>query len=142
MRKAQLTIHFTKQPYINDVGPRRIINFSTLSGNEVLKAGEVEGFVGGYYDINKNPIENGLLDPHMGTIKCSRVLLAEEDRVDYLRKMKNPKAEPLKKSEILKNIVKKCNGMTTSTKRAKCSRCGYENVYWVSNCGLHLTRSS
>ncbi|KAL6556326.1 hypothetical protein OROGR_005614 [Orobanche gracilis] len=67
MMKSQATVQLTKQPYIDDVGPRRIesIQFSTFSGAQVLKAGEVEVFRGAYYDPAKMPICNGLLDPHM-----------------------------------------------------------------------------
>ncbi|KAI3468843.1 hypothetical protein Pfo_025506 [Paulownia fortunei] len=176
MRKAQATIQFTKQLYIEDVGPRRIesIQFSTFSGTEALKAGEVEVSRGVYYDTNKKPIDNGLLDPYMGpankngfcktcygnfrecpghcgylalalpvynvgylsTIvdimkcickKCSRVLLGERERQEYLKKMRNPKLEPLRKNETLKKVVKRCNAMAGSKRAVKCSRCGYIN---------------
>nr|GMC65118.1 RNA polymerase III large subunit [Ipomoea batatas] len=42
------------------------IQFSTFSGSEVMKSAEVEVYRGVYYDASKNPIPNGLLDPHMG----------------------------------------------------------------------------
>ncbi|CAA0835862.1 nuclear RNA polymerase C1 [Striga hermonthica] len=176
MARAHATIQFTKQPYIEDVGPRKIesIQFSTFSGTDVLKAGEVEVYRGVYYDPTKKPIQNGLLDPHMGppnkfgscetcygnfrecpghcgylplalpvynvgylaTIidimkcickKCSRVLLEENLRQDYLRKMRNSKLDHLKKYAIFKEVVKKCNDMTNSRRLAVCFRCGYKN---------------
>ncbi|KAL8485814.1 hypothetical protein ACS0TY_027920 [Phlomoides rotata] len=176
MRRAQTTLQFTKQPYIEDVGPRRIesIQFSTFSGSEVLQAAEVQVSRGLYYDQNKKPEDNGLLDPHMGppnkngTCKtcggnfrecpghcgylalalpvynvgylgtivdimkcicknCSRVLLAEKDRRDFLKKMRNPRNEHLKKNELMKNVVKKCNSMLASRRAVTCSRCGYVN---------------
>ncbi|XP_020550632.1 DNA-directed RNA polymerase III subunit 1 isoform X2 [Sesamum indicum] len=176
MRKVQATLQFSKQPYIEDVGPRRIesIQFSTFSGTEVLKTAEVEVSRGVYYDSTKKPIDNGLLDPHMGppnkngfcktcygnfrecpghcgylalalpvynvgylsTIidilkcickKCARVLLEEKERQEFLKKMRNPKLEPLKKNEILKKVVKRCNAMAGSKRAVKCSRCGYIN---------------
>ncbi|KAL3647246.1 DNA-directed RNA polymerase III subunit 1 [Castilleja foliolosa] len=176
MAKAEATVRFTKQPYIEDVGPRRIesIQFSTFSGNEVLKAGEVQVSRGVYYDNVKNPIDNGLLDPHMGppskncscstcygnfrecpghcgylvlglpvynvgyldTLvnilkcickKCSRVLLEETVRQGFLTRMRNPRTEPLKKTELFKAVVKKCNTMAGSKRAVKCSRCEYIN---------------
>ncbi|PIN09447.1 RNA polymerase III, large subunit [Handroanthus impetiginosus] len=41
--------------------------------------------------------------------------------------MRNPKLEPLRKNEILKKVVKRCNALVGSKKAAKCSRCGYIN---------------
>ncbi|CAA2978937.1 DNA-directed RNA polymerase III subunit 1 [Olea europaea subsp. europaea] len=176
MRKASESIQFTKQPYIEDVGPRRIesIKFSMFSETEILKAAEVQVFRGVYYDPSKKPIDHGLLDPRMGppnkngfcktchgnfrecpghsgyltlalpvynvgylsTIveilkcickKCSRVLLQEKDCRDFLKKMRNPKLEPLWKKELQKRVIKKCNAMTGSKKAVRCSRCGYVN---------------
>ncbi|XAR60511.1 DNA-directed RNA polymerase [Bertholletia excelsa] len=173
--QSQDAIQFTKKPYIEDVGPRKIksIRFSMFSEAEIYKAAEVQVYRGVYYDSTKKPIQNGLLDPRMGppnkngvcatchgsftdcpghygyltlalpvynvgylsTIvdilkcickSCSRILLLEKERVEYLKKMRNPRIEPLKRSEILKKIVKKCNGMASS-KPAECSRCGYNN---------------
>ena len=53
---------------------------------------------------------------------CSRILLDEKLRKDYLKKMRSSKIEPLKKTELMKRVVKKCN-----TKAAWCSKCGYIN---------------
>ncbi|KAK4479526.1 hypothetical protein RD792_015042 [Penstemon davidsonii] len=176
MVTAQTTMQFTKKPYVEDVGPRRIesIQFSTFSETDVLRASEVEVSFGRYYDTNQEPINNGLLDPRMGpskksklcetcfgkfnecpghcgyvvlalpaynvgylsTIvdilkcickvhhlnftlvlnqqKCSRVLLEERERQDFLKKMRNPKIEHLKKNEMLKKVVKRCNAMAGS----------------------------
>lgn len=41
--------------------------------------------------------------------------------------MRSPKIEPLKKNELMKVIVKKCNNLTSGNKAVKCSRCGYVN---------------
>ncbi|WJZ88777.1 hypothetical protein VitviT2T_008049 [Vitis vinifera] len=61
-------IQFTKEPYIEDVGPRKIesIRFALFSESEISKAAEVQVWRGVYYDANRKPIENGLLDPRMG----------------------------------------------------------------------------
>lgn len=61
-------IQFTKEPYIEDVGPRKIesIRFAMFSESEITKAAEVQVWRGVYYDANRKPIENGLLDPRMG----------------------------------------------------------------------------
>lgn len=69
MRRAQDVIQFTKQPFIEDAGPRKIksIQFSMQSGAEIRKSSEVQVWRGVYYDPSKKPIENGLLDRHMGT---------------------------------------------------------------------------
>ncbi|KAK3012631.1 hypothetical protein RJ639_008587 [Escallonia herrerae] len=58
---------------------------------------------------------------------CSRILLVEKERVDALRKMRNSKLEPLKKSELYKKTVKRCTSMASTKKAVKCSRCGYIN---------------
>ncbi|CDP06310.1 unnamed protein product [Coffea canephora] len=67
-RIAQPLIQFTKQPYIEDVGPHKIesIQFSTFGEFEILKAVEVQVYRSVYYDSAKKSWENGLLDPHMG----------------------------------------------------------------------------
>nr|GLL22253.1 DNA-directed RNA polymerase III subunit 1-like isoform X2 [Ipomoea trifida] len=175
MRKSE-AMQFTKQPYIEDVGPRKIksIQFSTFSGSEVMKSAEVEVYRGVYYDASKNPIPNGLLDPRMGPPNktkscatcngdfkqcpghygylnlalpvfnvgylpiivdilkcickgCSRILLGEKERLDFLRKMRNTKMEHLKKNELLKRVVKRCTAMTSGRKAVICSRCGCVN---------------
>ncbi|KAE9620519.1 hypothetical protein Lal_00018992 [Lupinus albus] len=61
-------ITFTKEPYIEDSGPRRIesMKFSTLSDSEIGKIAEVQVWKGQYYDQFKKPIPSGLLDPRMG----------------------------------------------------------------------------
>ncbi|GFP90332.1 DNA-directed RNA polymerase iii subunit rpc1 [Phtheirospermum japonicum] len=160
MIKAHAAIKFTKHPYIEDVGPRRIesIKFSTFSGTEVLNASEVQVYRASYYDERGNPVDNGLLDTHMGPLKnggscntcygkfrecpghygylalalpvynkCSRVLLEEKLRLDFLQKMRKPNIDPLRKSEILRNVVKKCNSLTASRRAVVCSRCGFIN---------------
>ncbi|CAI9105246.1 OLC1v1004130C1 [Oldenlandia corymbosa var. corymbosa] len=169
-------LQFTKQLYIEDVGPRKIesIQFSTFGESDILKAAEVEVFKGGYYESKEKPWANGLLDNHMGpqnktgtcltcgggfqdcpghygylvlalpvynvgylsTVldilkcickQCSRVLLGEELRINFLKRMRNPKMEPLRKSELQKMIVKKCTALASSRKAAKCAKCGYVN---------------
>ncbi|KAK9992363.1 hypothetical protein SO802_027348 [Lithocarpus litseifolius] len=169
-------IVFTKQPYIEDVGPRKIqsMDFSTLSESEISRIAEVQVYKGQYYDAARIPIEGGLLDPRMGPNKegtcatchgkfdscpghfgyiklalpvynvayrdnimnilkcicksCARILLVEDIRKEFLKKMRNPRLEALKKAELLKEIVKKCNSLTGSKKAFKCSRCGYINA--------------
>ena len=41
------------------------IRFSMFSESEIRNAAEVQVWRGVYYDANRKPIENGLLDPHM-----------------------------------------------------------------------------
>ncbi|KAL8233022.1 hypothetical protein R6Q57_002800 [Mikania cordata] len=174
----ETAISFTKQPYVEDAGPRRIksIKFSLLSDADVLKMGEVQVSRSQYYggEDSKGPVANGLLDPHMGPPNkfgtcetchgkfencpghfgymklalpvynvgylshivdilkcickfCSRILLPEEERVDFMKKMKNPKLDHLKKNEIFKRVVKRCTAMASSKKAVTCSRCGYIN---------------
>ncbi|GLU11714.1 hypothetical protein SLE2022_284390 [Rubroshorea leprosula] len=163
-------IVFTKRPYIEDPGPRRIksIQFSVLSDSEISKAAEVQVWQGAYYDSNTRPIEGGLLDPRMGPANksgrcatchgsfgecpghygyltlalpvynvgflstildilkcvcksCSRILLDEKPRKSFLKKMRSPKIDALRKKALLKDIVKTCN------KPLKCPRCGFLN---------------
>lgn len=58
---------------------------------------------------------------------CSRILLEEKLYKDFLRKMRNPKLEALRKCDLVKKIIKKCSTLTTGNKSTKCSRCGYLN---------------
>ncbi|KAJ4725928.1 DNA-directed RNA polymerase subunit [Melia azedarach] len=172
-QKSQ-NILFTKQPYIEDVGPRKIksIQFSMMSSSEIMRAAEVQVYKGQYYSSNRVPIEGGLLDPRMGPANksctcatchggfsdcpghygylnlalpvynvgylstildilkcicksCSRILLEEKLSKDYLKKMRNPKMEALRKTDLMKSIVKKCS--TMASKAVRCPRCGYIN---------------
>ncbi|KAA0036961.1 DNA-directed RNA polymerase III subunit 1 [Cucumis melo var. makuwa] len=69
MNRAQVEgLVFTKQPYIEDVGPRKIksMQFTTFSGAEISKLAEVQVYKGLYYDTTRKPIDGGLLDPRMG----------------------------------------------------------------------------
>ncbi|XP_047946908.1 DNA-directed RNA polymerase III subunit 1-like [Salvia hispanica] len=85
---------------------------------------EVQVWRGIYYNDLRKPEANGLLDPHM---KCSIVLLEENERRDFLKKMRGPKLEHLKKIEILETIVKRCNSLGGTRRSVVCSRCGYIN---------------
>lgn len=62
--RLQFVLGFSLCPIILSFS-RESIQFSTFSGTEVVKAGEVEVHRGVYYDDNKKPLDNGLLDPHM-----------------------------------------------------------------------------
>ncbi|XP_055835771.1 DNA-directed RNA polymerase III subunit 1-like [Solanum dulcamara] len=176
MKRIQNSFQVTKQPYIEDVGPRKIksIQFSLFSEAEIMKLAEVEVYLGLYYESTKKPIRSGLLDPRMGPPNkngccetcygnfrecpghygylvlalpvynvgylgtvvnilkcickcCSSILLDDKERRDILKKMRNPRIEFLKKSELLKKVVTRCNTMTSSQKAATCSKCGYMN---------------
>ncbi|KAI3995273.1 hypothetical protein MKX01_032075 [Papaver californicum] len=61
-------IQFTKQPYVEDVGPRKIesIKFSMMSGTEIMKASELQVYNSGFYDQDRKPKKNALLDSRMG----------------------------------------------------------------------------
>ncbi|OVA18215.1 RNA polymerase [Macleaya cordata] len=67
-RKPEVEIQFTKQPYIEDVGPRKIksIKFSMFSGAEIRNAAELQVWSNGFYGPNREPKPNALLDPRMG----------------------------------------------------------------------------
>ncbi|KAK3206129.1 hypothetical protein Dsin_020175 [Dipteronia sinensis] len=60
-------VAFTKEPFIGDGGPRRIesIQFSMMSGEEIMKAAEVQVYLARYYNGRGVPYEGGLLDPRM-----------------------------------------------------------------------------
>ncbi|KAI3875305.1 hypothetical protein MKX03_000732 [Papaver bracteatum] len=167
-RKSEAQFQFTKQPYVEDAGPGKIQNiiFSTMSGKEIMKASELQVHTSGFYDQERKPKKDALLDPRMGASKtttcatchgkiadcpghygylhlslpvynvgyfnailnilkcvcksCAGILLTEKDRVNYLKKMRNPKLEALQKAAIGKTILTKC-------KPKKCTRCGYDN---------------
>lgn len=59
--------------------------------------------------------------------QCSHLLLGEKARVQTLRKMRNPRIEPLRKMAEQKSIVKKCTSLASGGKAAVCSRCGFIN---------------
>uniref|UniRef100_A0A1J3DX36 DNA-directed RNA polymerase subunit n=1 Tax=Noccaea caerulescens TaxID=107243 RepID=A0A1J3DX36_NOCCA len=58
--------------------------------------------------------------------RCSSMLIDEKMYEDHLRKMRNPKMEPLRKTELAKAVVKKCSGMA-SQRPVTCRKCGYLN---------------
>ncbi|KAG7606722.1 RNA polymerase Rpb1 domain 3 [Arabidopsis thaliana x Arabidopsis arenosa] len=58
--------------------------------------------------------------------RCSNMLLDEKLYEDHLRKMRNPRMEPLKKTELAKVVVKKCSTMA-SQRIITCKKCGYLN---------------
>ncbi|ONM16384.1 DNA-directed RNA polymerase III subunit 1 [Zea mays] len=169
MAKPEEKLRCTKEPFIEDVGTRRIksIRFSVLSGSEIRKSAEVQVWNNRIYDRDMTPVPNGLLDPrmgiptkrgkcntchgefsdcpgHFGYLKlalpvfnvgffncildvlkcicksCSRVLLIEKDRREFLKKMRNPRADALQKSATMKKVRDKC-------KLSCCPRCDYRN---------------
>ncbi|WZZ31381.1 hypothetical protein YC2023_014782 [Brassica napus] len=157
--ETKTEIEFTKEPYVEDVGPLKIqsINFSMLSDIEVMKAAEVQVWKNMYYESNFKPIEGGLLDPrmgppnkrstcatchgnfqncpgHYGYLKldlpvynsCSSMLIEEKMYEDHLKKMRNPRTEPLRKTELAKAVVKKCSLMA-GQRVITCKKCGYLN---------------
>ncbi|KAJ8421662.1 hypothetical protein Cgig2_025584 [Carnegiea gigantea] len=132
MRPAD-SIQFTKHPYIEDNEPRRIesIKFSMFSGAEISKIAEVDVYLGKYYDPQKKPFPNGLVDPRMC---CSRILLPEKQFREYLKKMRNPKLDVLQKTDLKKKIVKMCGDKT----EVKCLRCGYVNGIAWNNLQMNL----
>lgn len=56
---------------------------------------------------------------------CSHVLLEDRERQKFLKKMRSFKLDNLKKTDLMKMIVKRCTNL--SPKALKCSRCGYVN---------------
>ncbi|XP_010265589.1 PREDICTED: DNA-directed RNA polymerase III subunit 1 [Nelumbo nucifera] len=191
MANTQDRMLFTKEPYIEDVGPRKIksIRFSMFSGDEIRKAAEVQVWRSVYYDVNRKPIDDGLLDSRMGPASksgicttcdgsftdcpghfgylnlalpvfnvgyfstildilkcicksCARILLEEEKRKDYLKKMRSSKADALQKNNLMKQIVKKCTTMLSSKKALKCTRCGYINGFVKKGASISGTGST
>ncbi|XP_050232312.1 DNA-directed RNA polymerase III subunit 1 [Mercurialis annua] len=187
MQKSQQEIVYTKQPYVEDVGPRRIksMQFTMMSGEEIMKAAECQVHLGSYYDATRKAIPGGLLDPRLGpatknssachtcgaefhecpghfgylnlvlpvfnvgymsTIldvlkcickSCSHILYDEALCKTDLKRIRNPKLEHLRRSELVRKIVKKCSTMT-SNKAVKCKRCGEMNGM-VKKAGSALT---
>lgn len=62
---------------------------------------------------------------------CSRVLLVEKDRREFLKKMRQPRAEPLAKLALMKKVRDKC-------KLSRCPWCGYINGKLPSNTPFSL----
>ncbi|CAN1772644.1 DNA-directed RNA polymerase III subunit 1 [Linum perenne] len=71
MQQRSADITYTKQPYVEDAGPRRIksMQFSIMSQSEVFKAAECQVYLGQYYDTSAKPVSGGLLDSRMGPAK-------------------------------------------------------------------------
>eukprot|EP00252_Welwitschia_mirabilis_P019861 TRINITY_DN4707_c0_g1_i3.p1 TRINITY_DN4707_c0_g1~~TRINITY_DN4707_c0_g1_i3.p1 ORF type:complete len:1280 (+),score=267.36 TRINITY_DN4707_c0_g1_i3:562-4401(+) len=65
---------------------------------------------------------------------CTRLLLSEEDRKVYLRRMRNPRADIMQKRALLKNLITKC-------KRVRhCPHCGdYNGVVKKLTSTLRIT---
>ncbi|MQM02545.1 hypothetical protein Taro_035314 [Colocasia esculenta] len=169
MARQEDKLRCTKEPFMEDFGPRKIksIRFSTFSGDEIRKSAEVQVWNSKFYDTNVKPVEHGLLDlrmgpaskmgfcatchgnftdcpGHFGFLKltlpvfnigyfssilnilkcicksCARVLLPEKVYKEYLKKMRNPRADILLKNAYAKAIRDKC-------KASRCVRCGYIN---------------
>ncbi|XP_074555847.1 LOW QUALITY PROTEIN: DNA-directed RNA polymerase III subunit 1-like [Curcuma longa] len=169
MARREEKLRCTKEPYIEDVGPRRIksIKFSTFSGEEIKKSAEVQVWNNRIYGADLRPVQNGLLDPRMGAANkagvcstchgnftecpghfgylkltlpvfnvgyfnsilnilkcickaCGRILLVEDDRKAFLKKMRNPKADVSMKNSLMKKIRDKC-------KLSICPWCGSKN---------------
>ncbi|KAJ0985807.1 hypothetical protein J5N97_004163 [Dioscorea zingiberensis] len=159
----------TKEPFIEDVGPRRIksLRFSMFSGDEIRKLAEVQVWNNKLYNQDAKPAEHGVLDSRMGPAnklgvcstchgnftecpghfgflkltlpvlnvgyfnlilnvlkcickRCGRILLSETEHKQFLKKMRNPKAEAIQKNAYMKNIRDRCKG-------PRCSNCGYVN---------------
>ncbi|XP_023733078.1 DNA-directed RNA polymerase III subunit 1 isoform X2 [Lactuca sativa] len=58
---------------------------------------------------------------------CSRILLVETERVNFLKRIRNPNLDHLRKTGIYKQVVKRCTAMASSKKVVICSRCHYVN---------------
>lgn len=54
---------------------------------------------------------------------CSRILLDDKSCIENLKKMRRPNMDALRKVELMKSIVKKCNTLANKP----CRRCGYIN---------------
>lgn len=54
------------------------------------------------------------------------MLIEEKMYEDHLKKMRNPRTEPLRKTELAKAVVKKCSAMA-SQRAITCKKCGYLN---------------
>ncbi|GAB2231404.1 hypothetical protein Droror1_Dr00010410 [Drosera rotundifolia] len=82
MYRTQKTMQYTKEPYVEKIECHRIksINFTTASEAGILKISKVEVFRGVYYDVNKSPLPNGLLDPKMGPANKSSTSCATCNR--------------------------------------------------------------
>ncbi|KAL6133376.1 hypothetical protein ACLB2K_065613 [Fragaria x ananassa] len=69
MVTQKLPVVYTKQPYIDQEGHRRIAQweFNVLSQSEIAKMADAQIFQSKYYDsVTGNPIAGGLLDPRLG----------------------------------------------------------------------------
>ena len=53
--------------------------------------------------------------------KCSKVLLASEERDSFMKKLKGPKIDALTRGSIFKRIVELCK------RASRCPYCGYSN---------------
>lgn len=169
MARPEEKLRCTKEPFVEDVGTRRIksMRFSMFSGKEIRQSAETQVWNNRIYGNDMKPVPNGLLDPRMGAANkfgecatchgsyhecpghfgylklvlpvfnvgffnnildvlksickgCSRILLHEKDQREFLKKMRNPRLEPLHKAALMKKVRDKC-------KLSRCPSCGYIN---------------
>eukprot|EP00850_Spirogloea_muscicola_P020239 SM000210S06753 [mRNA] locus=s210:232591:242196:- [translate_table: standard] len=164
-------LSFSKQPFHEDVGPRKIksIHFGTQSAQEVVKGAEFHVYERNLYQMpQRQPLANGILDKRLGTSDkrgecatchgkltdcpghfgyirlalpvyhigyfknvisimqcicktCSRLLLPEVERRQFLRRSRNPRIEVLQRRVLLKKVIDRC-------KRSRfCHHCGDAN---------------
>ena len=66
------------------------------------------------------------VSPFLPLQNCSFILLDEKLRAKYLRQMRSPRVDHLKKTAMMKAVVKKCSTMA-SGKDIKCIKCHYLN---------------
>lgn len=69
MARGAEKLRCTKEPYIEDIGPRKIksILFDAFSGEEIKKIAEVQVWNNGLYDATAvKPVAHGLIDSRMG----------------------------------------------------------------------------
>ncbi|CAH2069371.1 unnamed protein product [Thlaspi arvense] len=96
----------------------------------------------GYLKLDLPVYHQGYLNFTLDVLKCickrcSSILIDEKMSEEHLKKMRNPKMEPLKKTELMKAVVKKCSTMA-SQRLITCKKCGYQNDAKLSSWNIQI----
>ena len=170
--QQEAPLEYSKTPFAELDAPRKIrsVKFSLMSPTEIGKCGVFHVFERNLYQMPQRvPLQNGILDPRMGTTDkkgaecatckgklidcaghfgyvklempvfhigyfknviailqqvcktCSRVMVSEEEKRQYLRRFRSPRLEIVPRRALSKKLAEKC-------KRCRsCPHCGAAN---------------
>ncbi|KAH0542064.1 hypothetical protein FGG08_003529 [Glutinoglossum americanum] len=121
MQPAITSAESVKEQVVHSV-PKRIseIRFGILSVQDIVKQAVIEVSDRNLFDLENGrvPVQNGALD---GRLDCARVLLTEDEQYSYLRDLRTPNIDNMRRTQICKKINDQCR------KARSCPHCGAIN---------------